>query len=50
MDLQYKLREEYINICKANHGILISAELPEDESYSIVKKEVERVINNVSRS
>lgn len=50
MDLQYKLREEYINICEANNGILISTELSEDESYFIVKKEVERVINNVSRS
>lgn len=26
MDLQYRLREEYINICKANGGILLSTE------------------------
>lgn len=47
MDLQYKLREEYIRICKANNGILISTEAPPEESYAIVKKEVERVMKNV---
>ena len=47
MDLQYKLREEYIRICKANNGILISTEVPPEESYAIVKKEVERVMKNV---
>ena len=43
--LQYQLRDEYIAICKANNGILISTEMPIEESYSIVKKQVERVIN-----
>ena len=45
MDLQYRLRDEYIKICKANNGILISTELPIEECYSIVQNEVERVIN-----
>lgn len=45
MDLQYKLRDEYIKICKANNGILISTEMPKEECYTIVKKEIERVIN-----
>ncbi len=47
MELQYKLREEYIAICKANNGILISTEMPIEECYAIVKKEVERRIRNV---
>ena len=43
MELQYKLRDEYIAICKANNGILISTEMPIEDCYSIVKKEVERL-------
>ena len=45
MGLQYKLRDEYINICKKNNGVLISSVLPIEECYAIVKKEVERVMN-----
>ena len=45
MDLQYKLRDEYIKICKANNGVLISTEMPIEECYAVVKKEVERVMN-----
>ena len=44
MELQYRLRDEYLAICKANHGILISTERPIGECYAIVKSEVERVI------
>lgn len=44
MGLQYKLRDEYIKICKANNGIFISTELPIEECYAIVKREVERVM------
>ena len=43
MDLQYRLREEYIAICKANGGILISTEKPEDKCYAFVKQTFERV-------
>ena len=46
MELQYKLRDEYIAICKANDGVLISTELPIENCYAIVKREVERVIKN----
>lgn len=46
MELQYKLRDEYIRICKANSGVLISTEMPIEECYAIVKKEVERVMKN----
>lgn len=45
MELQYKLRDEYIKICKANNGVLISTEMPIEECYSIVKREAERVMN-----
>ena len=45
IELQHRLRDEYIKICKANNGVLISTEMPIDECYTIVKKEVERVIN-----
>ena len=44
MELQYRLRDEYIAICKANNGVLISTEMPIEECYRIVKKEVERVM------
>ena len=43
MELQYRLREEYLAICKANNGVLISTEMPVEDCYAIVKKEVERV-------
>lgn len=46
MELQYKLRDEYIAICKANNGVLISTEMPVEDCYAIVQKEVERVIHN----
>ena len=45
MDLQYKLREEYRNICEVNNGILISTEkMSIEECYAIVKENVERMI------
>lgn len=46
MELQYNLRNEYIAICKANNGVLISTEMPIEDCWTIVKKEVERVIKN----
>lgn len=46
MDLQYRLRKEYKDICKANNGVLISTLKSEDECYAIVKREVERIIKN----
>ena len=46
MDLQYRLRKEYINICRKNGGVLIDTTLSEDECYFKVKKEVERVLKN----
>lgn len=44
IELQYKLRNEYISICKANHGILISTETSIDDSYALVKKAIEKVM------
>ncbi len=46
MDLQYKLRDKYIEICKANNGIFVPTDISVEDSYEIVKKEVERVIKN----
>ena len=43
MELQYRLREEYIKICRANGGVLISTEDPEEQCYSIIKQTVERI-------
>jgi len=50
MELQHKLRDKYIEICKANNGILVSTDMPINESYLIVKDEVERVLKNGYRS
>ena len=44
MELQYKLRDEYIKICRANNGVLIYTEMPIEDCYAIVKREVERVL------
>ena len=43
MALQYKLRKEYIDICKKNGGILISTEMSEDECYRIIKEAVDKL-------
>ncbi|MBS5844009.1 MAG: dTMP kinase [Clostridiales bacterium] len=45
MELQYRLREEYIKICRATGGVLISTEDPEEQCYSIIKQTVERILN-----
>lgn len=44
MELQYNLRNEYIKICKANNGMLISTEIPEDESYKQVINTIKKVM------
>ena len=46
MELQYKLRKEYVDICTANGGILISTMQPEDECYDIVKNAVKEMLCN----
>lgn len=43
-DLQYKLRHEYLNISEKNGGITVPADIPEDDSYEIIKKNIERII------
>ena len=40
MELQHKLRKEYVDICTINDGILISTMQPEDKCYTIVQKAV----------
>lgn len=49
MQLQYKLHDEYIEICETNNGVLISTEGPIEDSYAIVRSEVERVLKNGNR-
>lgn len=46
MDLQYTLRKEYIDICTANAGVLVSTMRSEDECYKIVKNAVKEVLRN----
>lgn len=43
-ELQYKLRQEYIDICNTNGGILISTMQSEDECYDIVKTAVKEML------
>lgn len=43
MDLQYRLREAYLAICKANGGLLISTEMSEEDCYQILLNEVRRM-------
>ena len=44
MELQYKLRNEYISICAINGGILIPTTCSEEESYEVVKDVVKEVL------
>lgn len=46
MELQHKLREEYLQICKANNGVLISTEHSFEETYKTVKNTIERMMND----
>lgn len=46
MELQYKLRAEYIDICQANGGILISTDNSEGQAYELVKQTVKEVMRN----
>lgn len=44
IDLQHKLRKEYIDICNANGGILISTLKSEEECYETVKNAIKEVL------
>ncbi len=46
MELQYKLRQEYINICNINDGVLISTENSEDICFDQIVKKVREVLPN----
>lgn len=46
MDLQYKLRKEYIDICTINNGVLISTMMSEDACFKIVKSTVKEMLKN----
>lgn len=44
--LQERLHEEYLEICQSNGGVLVPTDVSEQESYEIVKREVERVMKH----
>ena len=46
MDLQYRLKDEYLRICKENNGVLIYTECPTTESYQLVKTEFEKAVRS----
>lgn len=46
LDLQYKLRKEYVDICTSNNGVLISTMQSEGACYDIVKSTVKEMLNN----
>lgn len=43
MELQYRLREQYIEICRAGGGVLLSTEQSPEETYQQVFREVLKV-------
>lgn len=49
MDLQHRLREEYIKICKDNGGILIPSDIARKDTYAFVKAAVDKVMKNGCR-
>lgn len=44
LELQYKLREKYIEICRANGGILLSTDQSPEKTYSQVIQKVNQVL------
>ena len=44
MDLQYKLRREYIDICRRNNGILIPYGMTVEKCFETIKNEIDKVI------
>ena len=44
MDLQYKLRKEYVDICTANNGVLISTMQSENDCYAIIKNKIKEML------
>lgn len=43
LDLQYRLREKYIEICKKNGGILLSTTQSPEETYFVITNKVKEV-------
>ena len=46
MELQENLRNEYLQICELNHGVLIPTDVPFEKSYELVKDAVRKVLRN----
>ena len=49
MELQYRLRDEYLHICEENGGVLISTDASPDETYTHIRQTVERTIEHSNR-
>ncbi|MDP4119593.1 MAG: dTMP kinase [Bacillota bacterium] len=47
IELQYKLKQEYINIAKENGGILLSSDMNEEECFELIKQNISKVMQNV---
>lgn len=46
IDLQHRLREEYIDICISNGGILVPTTQPKEKCYEIVKNAVKEMLHH----
>ena len=46
IELQYRLRKEYIDICTANGGVSVATTQTEDECFAIVKNAVKEVLRH----
>lgn len=44
MELQYRLREKYREICQLNGGVFVSTEQPEEETYRLVWDKVKKLL------
>ena len=45
-ELQYRLREQYRDICLSNGGVLISTYTSEEQTYEKINKNIERLFDN----
>ena len=46
MPLQYMLRDEYMEICKKNSGVLVNSDVSIDKTFNDVRAQVCKILNN----
>lgn len=49
IELQYRLRQQYLDICKVNNGILLSTEKQPEETYVAVLAAIEKALEKKNR-